>query len=154
MFSSFISRYCFRYHGSFISLALFAVGLSGLPPCPSACLPVCLSVCRSTCLSLSLSVCLSVCLAVCCLPAYVPVFLDPCSFILLVSFCISVRTGLQRFKPLDPNAAAPGRTLPDNTSLSSLCVGGVPRQKFLLITIMDKDVSWIFSKILLLFECL
>ena len=148
MFSSFISRYCFRYHGSFISLALFVVGLSGLPPCPSACLPVCLSVCWSAFLSLS------VCLSVCCLPAYVPVRLDPCSFILLVSFCISVRTGLQRFKPLDPNAAAPGRTLPDNTSLSSLCVGGVPRQKFLLITIMDKDVGWIFSKILLLFECL
>ena len=72
VFSSFISRYCFRYHGSFISLALFAVGLSGLPPCPSACLPVCLSVCRSTCLSLSLSLSLSVCLPVClfavCLP--------------------------------------------------------------------------------------
>ena len=67
MFSSFISRYCFRYHGSLISLALFAVGLSGLPPCPSACLPVCLSVCRSTCLSLSL--CLSVCLSVCLLSA-------------------------------------------------------------------------------------
>ena len=62
----------------------------------------------------------------------------------VVVFFISVRTGLQRFKPLDPNAPTLGRILPDNTSLSSLSVGGVPRQKFLLITIMDKDVSLIF----------
>ncbi|KAJ7386497.1 KICSTOR complex protein szt2 [Desmophyllum pertusum] len=52
-----------------------------------------------------------------------------------------IRTGLQRFKPLDPNAPVPGRMLPDNVSLSSLSVGGVPRQKFLLVTILDKDVT-------------
>ena len=63
-----------------------------------------------------------------------------------VSF-ILVRTGLQRFKPLDPNAPVPGRMLPpDNASLSSLSVGGVPRQKFLLVTIMDKDVSFIIER--------
>ena len=54
---------------------------------------------------------------------------------------ISVRPGLQRFKPLDPNASVPGRIISDNTSLSSLSVGGVPRQKFLLVTMLDKDVS-------------
>ena len=63
------------------------------------------------------------------------------SFLFFFFFFISVRPALQRFKPLDPNAPASGRIISDNTSLSSVCVGGVPRQKFLLVTIMDKDVS-------------
>ena len=53
----------------------------------------------------------------------------------------SVRTGLQRFRPLDPNAPVPGRIPSDSTSLSSLSLGGVPRQKFLLVTLLDKEVS-------------
>ena len=55
-------------------------------------------------------------------------------------FFFSVRTGLQRFKPLDPNALVPGRNLAESVSLSSLSLGGVPRQKFLLVTVMDKEV--------------
>ena len=55
-------------------------------------------------------------------------------------FFFSVRTGLQRFKPLDPNALVPGRNLAESVSLSSLSLGGVPRQKFLLVTVKDKEV--------------
>ena len=145
-----------------------------LSTCRSVCLPTYLPACPPACLSLSfcLSLCLSACLYVC-LPACLPVCLTAClsvchslthslarlsacvswSLILdrFVVLSISVRTGLQRFKPLDQNAPALGRTMPDNTSLSSLSVGGVPRQKFLLITIMDKDVSLIFFQKLLFF---
>lgn len=56
------------------------------------------------------------------------------------SFFISVRPALQCFKPLDPNAPKTGRISSDSNSLASLPVGGVPRQKFLLVTISDKDV--------------
>lgn len=51
-----------------------------------------------------------------------------------------IRPALQRFKPLDSNAPTPGRTFSDTTSLASLSVGGVPRQKFLLVTVLDRDV--------------
>ena len=57
-----------------------------------------------------------------------------------IYFFFSVRTGLQRFKPLDPNALVPGRNLAESVSLSSLSLGGVPRQKFLLVTVKDKEV--------------
>ena len=98
-----------------------------------------------------MSICLPAYLSVCPLSAGLPAFpsvLIPNPFVV---FFLLVRTGLQRFKPLDPNAPTLGRMLPDNTSLSSLSVGGVPRQKFLLITIMDKDVSLIFFQKILLF---
>ena len=110
----------------------------------SLCLPACLLACLSDCLSL----CLSLTHSLARLSACVSWSLILDRFVVL---SISVRTGLQRFKPLDQNAPALGRTMPDNTSLSSLSVGGVPRQKFLLITIMDKDVSLIFFQKLLFF---
>ena len=69
---------------------------------------------------------------------YPPVSLG--MYIYIFNFFFSVRTGLQRFKPLDPNALVPGRNLAESVSLSSLSLGGVPRQKFLLVTVKDKEV--------------